>query len=465
MTSIHPTAAILTLGCKVNQYESEALAEALAGVGFIMRSPKEVCDLYVVNSCTVTAESDRKSRQAVRKLLSQNPNAYMIVTGCSAETDAYRMAAIRGVDAVIGNRQKMAVVTHAAALLAQGHKNPTPTVDVPTLKDADFEPMTITKFDRTRAYVKIQDGCESKCAYCTIPAARGPLRSKPLEEVLREVTYLTDNGCREVVLTGIETGAWGKDLGKEYTLASLLTAVDAIPGIGRVRLGSLDPTVITAEFAETVSRLASVAPHFHLSMQSGCSATLARMRRKYNVSQAERAMARLRDVMPHVKFTTDIILGFPGETEEEFAETLAFIRRSGFLHVHAFPYSKRTGTPAAVMDGQIDEAVKRDRVHAVTQAATQGAQTILQDAVHRGTPLSVLLETCRKADGGYIFKGHTPDFLEVETFSREDIRGEICSVLPCAVSNGVITGRLMTEPIPPSGLSAQITSHTRKEDL
>ncbi len=256
------------------------------------------------------------------------------------------------------------------------------------------------------------------------------------------MAYLTKNGCREVVLTGIETGAWGKDLGKEYTLASLLTAVDAVPDIGRVRLGSLDPTVITAEFADTVSRLSSIAPHFHLSMQSGCSATLARMRRKYNVKQAEAAMARLRDVMPNVKFPTDIILGFPGESEEEFAETLAFVRRAGFLHVHAFPYSKRAGTPAATMEGQVEESVKKDRVHILTQVAEEVACSIVKTAVHTGHPLSVLFETCQKTNDGYLFRGHTPDFLEVEVAAREDLRGQIYPVIPLRAEKELLICKL-----------------------
>jgi len=445
MTKQQPTAAILTLGCKVNQYESQAMSEALAMAGFVMLSPHDVCDLYVVNSCTVTAESDRKSRQAVRKLLTQNPSAYMIVTGCSAETDAKRIADILGVDVVVGNRQKMDVVKHAKALLAQGHKYDTPVIDVPTLTDSSFEPMTITHFDRTRAYVKIQDGCISKCTYCTIPKARGPLRSKPLDEVIREVTYLTQNGCAEIVLTGIETGVWGKDLGKEYTLASLLTAVDAIEGIGRVRLGSLDPTVITEAFAKTVSQLKSVAPHFHLSMQSGCSATLARMKRKYNVAQAEAAMDRLRRALPNVKFTTDIIVGFPGETQAEFEETLAFAKRAGFLHIHAFPYSKRAGTPAATMAGQVDEAVKKQRVHELVAVAEATAKDILQSVLNDGSPLSVLFETCRREKNMDYYKGHTPDFIEVEAPALCDLRGKTFTVLPQDMKNGILLGSLLQD--------------------
>lgn len=442
MLKNQPTAAILTLGCKVNQYESEALAEAMTHVGFILLPSTEICDLYIVNSCTVTAESDRKSRQAVRKLLAKNPLAYMIVTGCSAETNTKRMAAIPGVDVVVGNRCKMSVASYAHALIQQGHKNETAKVDVPALSDAAFEPMSITKFDRTRAYVKIQDGCESKCAYCTIPQARGPLRSKPLEDVISEVTYLTRNGCREVVLTGIETGAWGKDLGKEYTLASLLRAVDAIDGISRVRLGSLDPTVITEAFAQAVGNLKSIAPHFHLSMQSGCSSTLARMRRKYNVTQAEAAMARLRDVMPNVKFTTDIIVGFPGETREEFEQTLAFVARAGFLHVHAFPYSKRVGTPAATMDGQIDEATKKERVHQLSALAQESARAILQAQIAAPRTLSVLFETCQKDQEKYLFKGHTPDFIEVEVSADIDLRGKIYDVTPWRIKDGLLLCKL-----------------------
>ena len=447
MSQNHPTAAILTLGCKVNQYESEALSEALARVGFVMQSPQMVCDLYVVNSCTVTAESDRKSRQAVRRLLTKNPNAYMIVTGCSAETGANAVANIQGVDVVLGNREKNKVVTYAEMLLAQRHKNAIAVVDVPTLAGADFEPMTITKFDRTRAYVKIQDGCQSKCTYCTIPKARGPLRSKPLEDVVAEVTYLTQNGCGEVVLTGIETGAWGRDLGKEYTLESLLVAVDAIPNIGRVRLGSLDPTVITPHFAQVVGQLKCIAPHFHLSMQSGCSATLARMKRKYNVFQAEVAMARLRQVLPQVNFTTDIIVGFPGETEEEFLETLDFAKRANFLHIHAFPYSKRAGTPAATMEGQVDEAIKKQRVHRLTEVAEQTALGILQEAVDTGHPLSVLFETRHITGQTQTYRGHTPDFMEVEVTSTHDLRGQVHTILPVGVKDGMLLGRLCPSSI------------------
>ncbi len=437
--SLSPTAAILTLGCKVNQYESEAMAEALAREGFAIRPIHEVCDVYIVNSCTVTAESDRKSRQAVRRLIKQNPYAVVVVTGCSVETGAKLMADIPGVHAVVGNREKMKAVSYALDFHLNG-KPDKAVVDVPTLQNSKFEPMTITRFDRTRAYVKIQDGCESKCTYCTIPAARGQERSKPLCEVISEVTRLTEGGCREVVLTGIETGAWGKDLGKEYTLASLLRAVAEIPGVGRIRLGSLDPTVITEDFADAVASLPCVAPHFHLSMQSGCSATLARMKRKYNVQQAERAMERLRTRLPSVKFTTDIIAGFPGETEEEFAETLDFARRAKFLHIHAFPYSKRAGTPAATMKDQVDEGIKRTRVHDLNAVSDTTCRELLRETLQAEKTLSVLFETYHPETG--LYHGHTPDFIEVAVQSDVDLRGCEATVTPIEVKESYLLARL-----------------------
>ncbi len=427
MPHIHdrPTVAILTLGCKVNQYESEAIAEALEASGFSVRPEREACDVYVVNTCTVTAESDRKARQLIRRLLSQNPAAYMIVTGCSAQSHAARIAAIPGVDAVVGNREKLSVVDVALELIAGGVKRNEPLVEVPSLAGSSFEPMAITRFGRTRAYVKIEDGCESHCAYCAIPAARGPIRSKSPEDVLREVADLTARGCREIVLTGIETGAWGRDLG-DMRLEDLLCRVDAIPGIGRIRLGSLDPTVMTAQFVDRIAGLTALAPHFHLSMQSGCSSTLARMRRKYNASQAVTAMERVRAAWPAVQFTTDMIVGFPGETEAEFAESVAFAEAARFLHIHVFPYSRREGTPAAVMPEQVSEEIKHERVQILSHVSTISCTAILDDILMAASPLSVLPETHGE---GYVL-GHTPSFVEVRVESKSPIPNREISVIP-----------------------------------
>ena len=424
MSSIkkNPTFAVLTLGCKVNQYESEAIAEALETEGFVYSPSHKACDLYIINTCTVTAESDRKARQLIRRLISRNPNAFLIVTGCSAQSRTESIAAIPGVDAVVGNREKLAVVRIARQLWDSGQKPAAPLVEVPSLEGSAFEPMSITRFYRTRAYVKIEDGCESRCAYCAIPAARGPIRSKSMADVLAEVKALTEGGCREIVLTGIETGAWGRDLG-DLRLQDLLLEIDRIPGIGRIRLGSLDPTVMTADFVEKIAGLKSLAPHFHLSMQSGCSETLARMRRKYNAKQAEAAMARVRAAIPAVQFTTDMIVGFPGETEEEFAESADFARRAHFLHIHVFPYSRREGTPAASMKDQIPEAVKHERVAILSRISEDSCKAILDgilSAPH--APLTILPETRGE---GFVM-GHTPDFLEVKVLTdcplpKEDI--------------------------------------------
>lgn len=412
MSSItkNPTFAILTLGCKVNQYESEAIAEALMAEGLDYRPSFEVCDLYIVNTCTVTAESDRKARQLIRRLVGQNPSAFVVVTGCSAQSRAESIAAIAGVDAIVGNRQKLRVVEIARRLLSEGVKPSTPYMEVPSLDGSVFEPMSITRFSRTRAYVKIEDGCESRCAYCAIPAARGPIRSKPMADVIAEVTALTEGGCREVVLTGIETGAWGRDLG-QVRLQDLLLEMDRIPNVGRIRLGSLDPTVMTPDFVEKIKGLRSLAPHFHLSMQSGCSATLARMRRKYNAKQAEAAMERVRAAIPGVQFTTDMIVGFPGETAEEFAESADFARRAGFLHIHVFPYSKREGTPAATMKEQVPESIKHERVAELSRISEESCTAILDRVLaHPDATLTILPETRGE---GFVM-GHTPEFLEVK---------------------------------------------------
>ena len=420
----NPTFASLTLGCKVNQYETEAICEALEGMGFIQRPSREVCDLYVLNTCTVTAESDRKSRQMARRLIQKNPEAAVIITGCSAQGNPDSFSAIKGVSAVVGNRNKLRVAEIARELMDHG-RPASPIVEVPDLAGADFESMSINRFSRTRAYVKIQDGCESRCAYCAIPAARGPVRSKPLAEVVAEVTALTEGGCREIVLTGLETGAWGRDLGVQR-LQDLLVEIDRIPNIGRIRLGSLDPTVMTEDFVNKIKDLSSLAPHFHLSMQSGCSATLARMRRKYNAKQAEAAMSRVRAAIPTVQFTTDMIVGFPGETEEEFAESADFARRAGFLHIHVFPYSKRSGTPAAIMKDQVPEAAKHERVAVLSRISEETCAAILDSVLTSPRPMTVLPETRGE---GFVM-AHTPDFLEVKVLTPCPLPADEITVTP-----------------------------------
>ena len=423
MSPISYTAGIYTLGCKVNQYESEAIAEALMGEGVRVLPPTEICDAYIINTCTVTAESDRKARQFIRRAISRNPYAVIVVTGCLAQTSPDTLRAIAGVHAIVGNAEKMQAASEALRLLRQSERPTEPACSVSDIASAPFEPMAITTFERTRAYIKIEDGCESRCTYCIIPSARGPIRSKPLCDVINEVRVLTDGGCREVVLTGIETASWGKDL-PEGNLATLLEAVDRIDGIGRVRLGSLDPSLIRPAFVEKIASLSSLAPHFHLSLQSGSSRILAKMKRKYNAEQAMRAITLLRESIPTVQFTTDVIVGFPGETDEDFAETLDFVRRARFLNVHVFPYSKRAGTPAATMPDQVPADIKSERLHILSDEVSKIRAALLQEMVANTPTVSVLFESMEK---GLAF-GHTANFVEVAIPSDRPLHGEIATV-------------------------------------
>ena len=414
------TVGIYTLGCKVNQYESEAIAELLAKEGFEICSPAEPCDAYLINTCTVTAESDRKARQFIRRAIAKNPEAVVVVTGCLAQTSAEMIAAIDGVDAVVGNTKKLFAAEELCRLVREGKKAKSPAVSVEPIEDACFENMQICSFERTRAYIKIEDGCESRCTYCIIPLARGKIRSKAPEDVLAEVRTLTESGCREIVLTGIETASYGKDLGN-IDLATLLEQIDKIEGIGRVRLGSLDPSLIRPDFVGKIAKLSSLAPHFHLSLQSGSSRTLAAMKRKYNAEQAMRAIELLREAIPNVKFTTDVIVGFPGETEEDFRDTAEFLRNARFLMVHIFPYSKRKGTPAATMPNQIPDEIKRRRLHELEAIAEHTRRVLLEETIALQDVTTVLFETYENG----IAYGHTADFLEVAVPSEIPLHGEI----------------------------------------
>ncbi len=432
------TVGILTLGCKVNQYESEAIAERLEELGFKIASPTDVCDAYVINTCTVTAESDRKARQMIRRMMKNNPRAVILVTGCYSQISPEAVAAIDGVDYVCGSSNKMTVTDKICELIKNG-KNQNAEICVPELDGAEFECMSIKKFDRTRAYVKIEDGCESKCTYCTIPAARGNIRSKPFDDVIDEVKKLTLGGCREVVLTGIETGSYGDDLGDGEDLASLLCEIDKINGIGRVRLGSLDPTVIKPDFVDKIRDLKSVAPHFHLSLQSGSDAVLARMKRKYNSARAMKSISLLREAMPGVKFTTDIIVGFPGETDEDFQRSCEFAKEAEFLMIHVFPYSKRKGTLAAVMTDQIPEEVKKQRVHILTEISRETRKKILDRVIAENDTVQVLFETYQN---GYVY-GHTADFIEVKSISDRAMHGELASVKLSTHDGDVCEGEIV----------------------
>ena len=421
MSSTSKKVGIYTLGCKVNQYESEAIAERFIREGFEILPPTSVCDVYVINTCTVTAESDRKARNFIRRAIKKNPQAYILVTGCMSQTQPNAVAAIEGVDYICGNAQKLSVVDYAVRFVAEGKKPTAPILSVPAPDSLGFEPMQITTFERTRAYIKIEDGCESHCTYCTIPNARGKIRSKAPEEILEEVRVLTEGGCREIVLTGIETASYGKDLGG-YTLADLLCRIDQIPNIGRIRLGSLDPSLIKEPFVNRIASLKSLTPHFHLSMQSGSDKILGLMKRKYNTRMALQGMELLRRALPSVQFTTDMIVGFPQESDEDFEETLRFVKKAGFLMIHVFPYSKRAGTIAATMQGQIPEPVKHARAARLAALEAEIRKEILDSMTDK--QVSVLFESYENG----IASGHTPEFIEVFCESDRPLHTETHTV-------------------------------------
>ncbi len=422
LMNIKKTVGIYTLGCKVNQYESRAIAEELERRGFEICAPTEKCGAYVINTCTVTAESDRKARQFIRRAINQSPDAVIVVTGCMAQTAPKAIASIEGVDAVVGNTDKMSCAELLELIVANGKTNE-PIISAPPIDNAPFEKMNITAFERTRAYVKIEDGCESRCTYCIIPSARGKIRSKAPQDVITEVEALTRGGCREVVLTGIETASYGKDL-RDVDLASLLCKIDKINGIGRVRLGSLDPSMIKPDTTDSLASLRHLTPHFHLSLQSGSDRVLAAMKRKYNSEMAMRAIELLRERIPNVKFTTDIIVGFPGETEEDFADTVRFVEKAGFLRTHIFPYSKRAGTPAATMKEQISKEEKSRRLHILAEIEARSRMEILQKEVNEKPIKEVLFETWRDGTA----TGHTPDFIEVSVPSPTPLHAETRTV-------------------------------------
>lgn len=428
---------MLTLGCKVNQYESEAIAEALAAFGITAAEPDADCDAFIVNTCTVTAEADRKSRQMIRRLHAANPSAPIIVTGCTAQSAPQKIAEMEGVRAVCGNAEKLKCASLASELIEEKELKK-PSIYVPDIESAPFEKMSLRSFPRTRVYIKIEDGCENRCAYCAIPAARGSVRSKHPDDVLREVSEFVADGCPEIVLTGIETASYGRDL-DGVTLADLLCRVDEICDKTRIRLGSIYPTLLDEEFVSKISKLKHIAPHFHISLQSGSTKTLAAMNRRYTAEEAAAAMARLRAAMPDVMFTTDVIVGFPGESEKEYAETRDFLTKNRFLTAHIFPYSPREGTPAAAMPDQVSQEDKKRRAASLAALQKQITREILTAQIEKAPIRSVLFETFSNGKA----TGHTDSFIEIIAPSDVDIKGKEFSVRLLRVEKSTIIGEII----------------------
>ena len=429
---------LYTLGCKVSQYETEAVGEEFERRGFVVCDFSEACDVYIINTCTVTAESDRKSRQIIRRAIKKNPCAVVGVMGCYSQRSPSEVSAIDGVTAVIGTENKLSLVEICERALLERERGgaPAKTVSTTDVTKASFERMTVKQAPRTRAYVKIEDGCESRCTYCAISGARGRVRSKPREDVIAEVEALYKSGTREIVLTGIETASYGRDFDGEYGLAELLCELDARHSCERIRLGSLAPELINRKFVNKVKDLKILCPHFHLSLQSGSDSVLAGMKRRYNSTQAMRVIEDIRENIPRATFTTDLMVGFPGECEENFFETVDFVRRAEFLDAHVFAYSRREGTPAAYYDGQIPECEKHRRSEILIGVKNEVRDRLLSKIVSEGLPLSVIAET-RGGDGFYT--AHSAEYIEVKFPSdAENLSGEMLEVIPVSQKDGIV---------------------------
>lgn len=412
-------AAFYTLGCKVNQYETQILSQHFAANGYDIVEPTELADVYIINSCTVTAEGDRKTRQAIRRMKRLNPGAVVALTGCFPQAFPQDAEKIIEADIITGASERRGITKLIQQFLLDGNR----IIQIPPHDRAEtFEPMHANHFlDRTRAFVKIQDGCEHYCSYCIIPYARGFCRSKPLEDLKLELYELANQGYQEVVLVGIDLSSYGKDLGLH--LIDAVTLACTTQGIQRVRLGSLEPLLLTDENLALLAGLEHFCPQFHLSLQSGCDATLARMNRHYDTQFYRELVAKIRHNFTNPAITTDIMVGFPGETEEEFQQSLAFAEEIAFAKVHVFPYSIRPGTRAAKMNDQVSRQDKEIRSHQMAKTTNLSRLSFLQSQV--GLTEAVLFET-DMIDGRYT--GYTSNYTPVHVSSDRDIRGQILPV-------------------------------------
>lgn len=410
---------MITLGCKVNQYESEAMLSSLLKNGFTAAADDEQADVVVLNSCTVTAESDRKVRQIFRRAKKDNPDAVMVLSGCMAQAFPEDAQRLEEADIILGTSNRARLLPDLLTFLSTRQR----IVDIePHTNGETFERLQVENFSgRTRAFVKIEDGCNRFCSYCIIPYARGRVRSKPLEDLKAELHALADNGFREVVLTGINLSAYGQEFGLH--LCDAIEAACAVPGIARVRLGSLEPEQLSEPVIRRMALQEKLCPQFHLSLQSGCDATLRRMNRHYTADEYRTIVRNLRAVFDNAAITTDIMVGFAGETEEEFAASLAFAKEIAFAKVHVFAYSRRPGTRAYDMGDQVTNAVKESRSHAMIRATTETQRTFFDTQV--GRTEQVLFE--RAVQPG-VYEGYSMNYTPVLAASGTSLAGQIRTV-------------------------------------
>ena len=410
--------ALHNLGCKVNAYETEAMQEMLENHGYEIVPFKEGADIYIINTCTVTNMADRKSRQMLHRAKKLNPDAIVVATGCYVQAQEENGNIDECIDIIIGNNKKKDLID-----ILENH-TPKSVIDINHTKE--YEEMHLSKTaEHTRAYIKVQDGCNQFCTYCIIPFARGRVRSRAKEDVIREVMDLANNGYQEVVLTGIHLSSYGVDLEGE-DLLSLILAVHEVEGIQRIRLGSLEPRIITEEFAKSISELPKMCPHFHLSLQSGCDETLRRMNRRYTSEEYYEKCQLLRKYFDNPALTTDVIVGFPGETEEEFEKSRAFVDRVNFYETHIFKYSKRQGTKAAVMEGQVPEQIKTVRSNIMLEMDEKKRAEYEKAFV--GREVEVLFEEkITKNDACYCV-GHTKEYVKIALQTEENLQNQLTNV-------------------------------------
>lgn len=426
-------AALHNLGCKVNAYETEAMQHLLEEAGYEIVPFTQKADVYVINTCSVTNMADRKSRQMLHKAKKNNPDSIVVAAGCYVQTSEKEVLNDLSVDIVIGNDRK-----HDLVRLLEEYSLDSVNDTVDDINDGkhDFEELFIDQTkEHTRAFIKVQDGCNQFCSYCIIPYARGRVRSRRFENVIAEVERLAANGFKEVVLTGIHLSSYGVDFEEATGLLELIQAVNAVKGIERIRLGSLEPKIVTEHFASELSKLDKICPHFHLSLQSGCDATLKRMNRKYTTKEYERGCELLRKYFVHPAITTDVIVGFPGETEEEFEQTKAYLEHIHFYEMHIFKYSKRKGTRAAVMPDQIDEQIKAARSEKLIVLGHDMSKEFRKFYI--GKNEEVLFEEKAVIGDKEYFVGYTKEYVKVAKETAENLENQIVS--------GRISGMLTDE--------------------
>ncbi|PAB58936.1 tRNA (N(6)-L-threonylcarbamoyladenosine(37)-C(2))-methylthiotransferase MtaB [Anaeromicrobium sediminis] len=429
--------AFYTLGCKVNQYETEAMTELFEKNGYNVVESEEVADVYVINTCTVTNLGDRKSRQFIRRCKRKNPDSIVAVVGCYSQTAPDEVSKIEEVDVILGTNDRNKIVDYVKKKKKQKEK-----INVVTdiMQVRDFEEMTIDNIKgKTRAFLKIQEGCNQYCSYCIIPYARGPIRSRKLDDIIKEVKRLVENGFKEVVLTGIHVASYGKDLDKG-TLLDVIKEVNKIEGLKRIRLSSIEPTIMTEKFVKTLSELDKVCDHFHLSLQSGCDETLKRMNRKYTTKEYMEVVGRIKHYMPEGSITTDIIVGFPGETDEEFEKTMEFVKDIKFSQIHVFKYSPRKGTPAAEFENQVDGIVKNKRSEELISVAEKFAKEYNKKFI--GQNKRVLFETKSAEQEGY-YEGLTENYIKVLGKSDKDISGKILNAKLEKIYDEMVFGSIL----------------------